>query len=152
MFNREEKKEINTKFWAGFKTYCYNKRIKRRWLMSRISIKSTQLKFYADHEKALVLFQIDNKSEEKRKEIYSYFYAFRKLWDKEAGEGLVWAENYDEIEQKTLSAIYFELKGVNMYKKEDYEKIYSFFASKMVILEDIYLEYKDVLLYQIAQI
>ncbi|HHT02949.1 MAG TPA: DUF4268 domain-containing protein [Bacteroidales bacterium] len=152
MFNREEKKEINTKFWAGFKTYCYNKRIKRRWLMSRISIKSTQLKFYADHEKALVLFQIDNKSEEKRKEIYSYFYAFRKLWDKEAGEGLVWAENYDEIEQKTLSAIYFELKGVNMYKKEDYEKIYSFFASKMIILEDIYLEYKDVLSYQIAQI
>ena len=152
MFNREEKKEINTKFWAGYKTYCYNKRIKRRWLMSRISIKSTQLKFYADHEKALVLFQIDNKSEEKRKEIYSYFYAFRKLWDKEAGEGLVWAENYDEIEQKTLSAIYFELKGVNMYKKEDYEKIYSFFASKMIILEDIYLEYKDVLSYQIAQI
>ena len=120
--------------------------------MSRISIKSTQLKFYADHEKALVLFQIDNKSEERRKEIYSYFYAFRKLWDNEAGEGLIWAEDYDGIEQKTISAVYFELKGVNMYREEDHQKIYAFFASKMIILEDIYVEYKEVLSHQIAQI
>ncbi len=152
MFDKEEKRDINTKFWAGFKTYCYNKKIKRRWLMSKISIKSTQLKFYADHQKALVLFQIDNKSEEKRQEIYSYFYAFRKLWDNEAGEGLEWSENYDGIENSLISAVYFELRGVNMYRKEDHEKIYAFFVKNMIILEDIYLEYKEVLSYQISEI
>jgi len=120
--------------------------------MSKISIKSTQLKFYADHNKALVLFQIDNKSDEKRLEIYSYFYAFRKLWDIEAGEGLIWEENYNGIDNSILSAVYFELRGVSIYKKEDYEKIYSFFATKMIVLEDIYLEYKEVLSNQISQI
>ena len=120
--------------------------------MSKISIKSTQLKFYADHQKALVLFQIDNKSEEKRQEIYSYFYAFRKLWDNEAGEGLEWSENYDGIENSLISAVYFELRGVNMYRKEDHEKIYAFFVKNMIILEDIYLEYKEVLSYQISEI
>ncbi|MCK9164022.1 MAG: DUF4268 domain-containing protein [Bacteroidales bacterium] len=152
MFDKEEKQAINTAFWNGFKTYCHKKKVKRRWLMSKISIKSTQLKFYADHNKALVLFQIDNKSDEKRLEIYSYFYAFRKLWDIEAGEGLIWEENYNGIDNSILSAVYFELRGVSIYKKEDYEKIYSFFATKMIVLEDIYLEYKEVLSNQISQI
>lgn len=152
MFSKEEKQAINKEFWEGFKTYCHKHKIKRKWLLSKISIKSTQLKFYADNKKALVLFQIDNKSEEKRKEIYSYFYAFRKLWDKETGNDLIWCENFDEVENKTVSAVYFELKEVNILNKEDQELIYDFFVKKMIILEDIYLEYKEALSYQISQI
>ena len=152
MFSKEEKQAINKEFWEGFKTYCHKHKIKRKWLLTKISIKSTQLKFYADNKKALVLFQIDNKSEEKRKEIYSYFYAFRKLWDKEAGNDLIWCENFDEVENKTVSAVYFELINVNIYNQDNHEKIYDFFVKKMSILEDIYMEYKEVLSYQISQI
>ncbi|MFA6200286.1 MAG: DUF4268 domain-containing protein [Bacteroidales bacterium] len=152
MFSKEEKQAINTSFWEGFKTYCHKHKIKRKWLLSKISIKSTQLKFYADHNKALVLFQIDNKSEEKRHEIYSYFYAMKKLWDKEAGNDLKWSENFDGVQNKIVSAVYFELDGVNMLKKDDNEQIYVFFVKKMTILEDIYMEYKEVLSYQISQI
>jgi hypothetical protein len=152
MFSKEEKQNINKEFWEGFKTYSHTHKIKRKWLLTKISIKSTQLKFYADHNKALVLFQIDNKSEEKRQEIYSYFYAFRKLWDKEAGIDLKWSENFEGVENKILSAVYFELEGVNIIRKEDREDIYDFFVKKMTILEDIYLEYKEALSYQISQI
>lgn len=152
MFSKEEKQNINKEFWDGFKTYCYKHKIKRKWLLTKISIKSTQLKFYADNKKALVLFQIDNKSEERRQEIYSYFYAFKKLWDKEAGNDLRWSENFDGVENKIVSAVYFELDGVNILRKEDRESIYDFFVKKMTILEDIYLEYHDALSYQISQI
>ena len=152
MFSKEEKQAINTSFWEGFKTYCYKRKIKRKWLLSKISIKSTQLKFYADHKKALVLFQIDNKSEEKRHEIYSYFYAMKKLWDKEAGNDLKWSEEFDEINDIIVSAVYFELTDVNIYNQDDHEKIYDFFIKKMTILEDIYMEYKEVLSHQISQI
>lgn len=152
MFSKEEKQAINKDFWEGFKTYCHKHKIKRKWLLTKISIKSTQLKFYADNKKALVLFQIDHKSGEKRQEIYSYFYAFKKLWDKEAGNDLKWCENFDGVEDKIVSAVYFELYGVNILKKEDKEYIYNFFVKKMTILEDIYLEYKEVLSYQISQI
>lgn len=152
MFTKEEKKAINKEFWDGFKTYCHKKKVKRKWLLSKISIKHTQLKFFADHKKALVLFQIDNKSDEKRLEIYSYFNAMRKLWDEEAREGLIWCERFEGIDNNEVSAIYFELEGVNIYKKEDHEKIYSFFVKKMIILEDIYLEYGEVLADQISQL
>lgn len=152
MFTREEKKAINKAFWDGFKTYCHKKKIKRKWLLSKISIKHTQLKFYADQNKALVLFQIDNKSDEKRLVIFSYFNAMRKLWDEEAGEGLIWSERFKGIDDNEVSAIYFKLDEVNIYKKEDHEKIYAFFVKKMTILEDIYLEYGEVLADQISQL
>ncbi|HBN05191.1 MAG TPA: DUF4268 domain-containing protein [Bacteroidales bacterium] len=152
MFTKEEKKAINKAFWDGFKTYCHKKKIKRKWLLSKISIKHTQLKFYADHNKALVLFQIDNKSDEKRLEVFSYFKAMRKLWDEEAGEGLMWSERFNGIDDNEVSAIYFQLDGVNIYNKEDHNKIYDFFVKKMTILEDIYLEYGEVLADQIFQL
>lgn len=152
MFSKEEKQAINKEFWEGFKTYCHKHKIKRKWLLSKISIKSTQLKFYADNKKALVLFQIDNKSEEKRREIYSYFYAMKKLWDKETGCDLKWSENFDGIQNIIVSAVYFELTNVNIYNQDNHEKIYDFFVKKMIILEDIYMEYKEVLSYQISQI
>lgn len=152
MFTKEEKKAINKAFWDGFKTYCHKKKIKRKWLLSKISIKHTQLKFYADHKKALVLFQIDNKSEEKRLEVFSYFNAMKKLWDEDAGEGLMWSERFNGIDSNEVSAIYFQLDEVNIYKKEDHEKIYAFFVKKMTILENIYIEYGEVLADQISQI
>lgn len=152
MFTREEKKAINKAFWDGFKTYCHKKKIKRKWLLSKISIKHTQLKFYADHKKALVLFQIDNKSEEKRLEVFSYLNAMRKLWDEETGEGLIWSERFNGIDSNEVSAIYFQLDEVNIYKKEDHEKIYAFFVKKMTILENIYIEYGEVLADQISQL
>ncbi|NCC18975.1 MAG: DUF4268 domain-containing protein, partial [Bacteroidia bacterium] len=108
--------------------------------------------FYADHKKALVLFQIDNKSEEKRLEVFSYFNAMRKLWDEETGEGLMWSERFNGIDSNEVSAIYFQLDEVNIYKKEDHEKIYAFFINKMTILENIYIEYGEVLAVQISQL
>lgn len=152
MFSKEEKQAINKEFWEGFKTYCHKNKIKNKWLLSKISIKSTQLKFYIDNKKALVLFQIDNKSEAKRHEIYSYFYAMKKLWDKEAGEDLKWNKDFDGIQDINVSAVYFEIKGVSIYNQKDYEQIYDFFVKKMTILEDIYFEYKEVLSYQISQL
>ena len=59
VFTKEEAKEIRVKFWEGFKRYCKRKHIYRKWVLTGVKIRSTQLKFYADREKAL-------RSEERR--------------------------------------------------------------------------------------
>ena len=40
---------------------------------------------------------------------------------------------------------YFELADVNMYRCEDWDKIYAFFAEKMPLLEEAYWEYRDLI-------
>ena len=58
MWSKEEAKELKINFWNGFKRYCSKHKIYRKWVLTGVKIKSTQLNFYADEQKALVLFQI----------------------------------------------------------------------------------------------
>ena len=73
MWSKEEAKELKINFWNGFKRYCSKHKIYRKWVLTGVKIKSTQLKFYADEQKALVLFQIDHKNDLRRYEIYECF-------------------------------------------------------------------------------
>ncbi|MCI5706906.1 MAG: DUF4268 domain-containing protein [Odoribacter sp.] len=145
MWSKEEAKELRLNFWNGFKRYCSRHHICRKWVLTGVKIKSTQLKFFVDNEKALVMFQIDHKNDLRRYEVYECFQAYRKLMAADCGEDLLWEEDYAGLGDRLISAIYFELKGVNMYRKEDWERIYAFFAEKMPLLEEAYWEYRDLI-------
>ena len=145
MWSKEEVKQLRIDFWNGFKRYCSRHRIYRKWVLTGVKIKSTQLKFYADEEKALVLFQIDHKSDLRRYEVYECFQPYRKLIIAACGEDLQWEEDYGGLGERLVSAIFFELRGVNMHCKEDWDKIYAFFAEKMPLLEEVYWEYRDLI-------
>lgn len=98
VFTKEEAKEIRVKFWEGFKRYCKRKHIYRKWVLTGVKIRSTQLKFYADREKALVLFQIDHKNELRRFEVYECMLSYQTLFRAECGDELKWEEEYTGIE------------------------------------------------------
>lgn len=144
MFNKDEVREIRGIFWKGFKRYCFKNKIDRRWVLTGVKIKSVQLKFFADEQKALVLFQIDHKNDLRRYEVYECFQSYCKLMAESCGDDLKWDEDYVGIENRRISAIYFELPGVNINNQEEWDKIYAFFAEKMVLLEEAYWEYRDV--------
>lgn len=145
MWSKEELKELRINFWAGFKHYCSAHQVYRKWVLTGVKIKSTQLKFYADAQKALVLFQIDHKNDLERYRVYECFLSYRKLMAADCGEDLNWKEDYSGLGERKVSAIYFELADVNMYRCEDWDKIYAFFAEKMPLLEEAYWEYRDLI-------
>lgn len=144
MFTKEEAKENRLNFWKGFKRYCFRKKIDKRWILTGVKIKAVQLKFYADEEKALVMFQVDHKNDLRRYMVYECFQAYRGLMAQTCGTELKWEEDY-LLEGRRISAIYFELREVNIGNPEDWEKIYAFFAEKMVLLEEVYFEYRDLI-------
>ena len=145
MFTREEIKQARVAFWEGFRQYCRRQRIYRRWVLTGVKIKSVQLKFYADERKALVLFQIDHKNVLRRFEVYEYFLSYQNLFRQAAGEDLQWEEEYRGIEGQEVSAIYFELPGVSIYRQADWERVYAFFVDKMPRLEELYFEFRDLI-------
>lgn len=145
MWSKEEVKELNVAFWNGFKRYCSRHGIYRKWVLAGVKIKCTQLKFFADDRKALVLFQIDHKNDLRRYEVYECFQSYRKLMAADCGDDLKWEEDYAGVDSRVVSAIYFELPGVSLYRQSDWETIYAFFAEKMPLLEEAYWEYRDLI-------
>ena len=80
MYTKEEAKALRIGFWDGFKRYCQRKRAYQRWVLTGVKIRSVQLKFYVDGEKALVLFQIDHRNDLRRYEVYECFLSYQTLF------------------------------------------------------------------------
>lgn len=143
MFKKEEAKEIKVQFWENFRKYCKTKKVRRRWLMNNISVKSSQLKFDANRECAIVGIQIDDKKIEKKYLIFSYWKAYKMLIEDIVGEQLTWEKDYLSNDNRFVSMAYLKLDNVDYLNINDHEKIYDFFIKKMILIENAYLEIGD---------
>lgn len=143
MYTKEEAKQIKTLFWEDFKQYTKQKIGKRRWLLRNISIKYSQLKFDVNHRFAIVGLQIDSKKDIKRYMIYDTVKAYKIVIEDICGDELLWEKDYMTDDYRQISLVYYKLDNVNMFRKEDKEKIYDFFIEKMILLEEAYIEIKD---------
>jgi len=143
MYTKEEAKDIKIQFWENFKQYTKEKIGKRRWLLRNISIKYSQLKFDANRNFAIVGIQIDAKKDIKRQMIYDTVKAYKIVIEDICGDDLIWEKDYFTEDKRMISMVYYKLDNVNLFRKEDHEKIYDFFIEKMVLLELAYIEINE---------
>ena len=146
MYTKEEAREVKVKFWDGFKRYSKaNGRKMTSWTLRGTQIKEVQLKFDLNEKGAFVILQIDSKLDSKRESVYQKFEKYKVVIDDTCGEDLKWDKNYFIEGFKEVSLIYFQLPGANIYKKEEWESYFQFLFEKMSILEEAYLDVKEVI-------
>ena len=146
MYTKEEAKEIKVKFWDGFKRYSKTKgRKMTSWVLRGTQVKEVQLKFDLTENGAFVILQIDSKLDSKRISVYENFEKYKTVISDTCGPDLKWERNYFIEGFKDVSMLYFELPGANVYKKEEWDTYYQFLFEKMSILEEAYLEVKEVI-------
>ncbi len=143
MFSKDKVKEIKQEFWNGFKKYCKNKHVNRRWLLNHISVECSQLKFDVNRKNAIVGIQVDDKKIEKKHLIFSYWKAYKMLIEDSMGEELIWNNDYISSDNRFVCMAYTKLEDVDILKIEDHERIYDFFIEKMILLENTYEEIGD---------
>jgi hypothetical protein len=143
MFSKEQVKEIKHEFWTNFKKHCKHKHVNRRWLLNHISVPSSQLKFDANRECAIVGIQIDDKKIDKKYLIFSYWNAYKVLIEDTMDEELIWDKDYISNDHRFVSMAYLKLENVDFLNTNDHEKIYDFFIEKMTLIEKVYEEIGD---------
>ncbi|WP_421920866.1 DUF4268 domain-containing protein [Marinifilum sp.] len=145
MYTREEKRAYRIQFWEGFKEYSKNKgRKMTSWVLKGTQINEAQLKFDLNNKGAFVMLQIDSKSAVKRHSVFDRFLKFKPVVQEICGEEIVWDKNYFIEGFKEVSVIYFQMKRASVYNKENWEEYYQFLFEKMNLLEEAYLEIKEV--------
>lgn len=145
MYTKDEVKAIKVKFWDGFKRYSKTKgRKMTSWVLRGTQIKEVQLKFDLNEKGAFVILQIDSKLESNRISVYEKFEKYRPVIVETCGSDLKWERNYLIEGFKEVSMIYFQLPGAIVYKKEEWDGYYQFLFEKMSILEEAFLDVKEV--------
>ncbi|WP_282016620.1 DUF4268 domain-containing protein [Marinifilum flexuosum] len=145
MYTKEEKREFRIQFWDGFKRYSKKQgRKMTSWVLKGTQIKEAQLKFDLNEDGAFVMLQIDSKFDDKRYSVYDKFMKYRTVVEDTCGDELIWDKNYLIEGFKEVSLVYFQLRGASVYKKENWEDYYQFLFQKMSLLEEAFLDIKEV--------
>lgn len=138
MFSKEEAQRIKKEFWTSF-AEAYP----RKWLLHNTKIKDVSLKFYADNKKAMVLLDIEPKSQEKRKIYFEKIESLKSILLDEYLEGAIFEKDFHLENGKVISRIWVQLNAVCINNKQTWNNIFDFFNDKMTNFEMFFLEYED---------
>ncbi|MDR2009692.1 MAG: DUF4268 domain-containing protein [Bacteroidales bacterium] len=143
MYSKEESAQIRKDFWIAFDVYSRKYLgAYRKWLTYNTGIKDLVLKFDVNRENAKVLLSVENRSEDKRFDIFVKLKEYELLYEDILGSGWIWDEQFILDNDKEVCAIYKQLDNVNIYRKETWTLIFDFFAVEMLKLEEMFEEVK----------
>lgn len=147
MFSKEEAKALRMEFWDRFKTFSTRRRTRKKlpgnWLLIQTGIKALNLRFYVDRKVAQVGIDVETRNMEKRLELYEKLESVKKVLEEAMQEPMIWEIEYIRENGKSVSRVYLQIDGVDIYDPDTWPKAHRFMYEKMMLLEAFYREYRD---------
>ena len=148
MFGKEERKELVSNFWEGYKKYMKKSTSIRGshipWINYPTNVKSIYFRYYVDQHHAKVVIEIQDKDPGIRELHWDQFLELKKILEGFFGDDLIWKEEAFNQADNPCSQIYIELQDVNLYKAEDHQKIYAFLKENIIKLDEFWETYYDI--------
>ncbi|MEN8157608.1 MAG: DUF4268 domain-containing protein [Bacteroidota bacterium] len=147
MFSKEEAKALRQDFWDRFKTMSARRRARKRlpgnWILTQTGVKALNLRFHVDREVAQVGIDLETRNMDKRLELYEKLESVKKILETAMGGAMTWEIEYIRENDKSVSRIYVQLEGVDIYNRDTWAEAHRFMFEKMMKLEEFYREYRD---------
>jgi hypothetical protein len=151
MFSKEEAKKLREEFWDQFNRMSSGKRARKKlpgnWMLDQTGIKALNLRFHVDREVAQVGIDLETRNMDKRIELFEKLESLKKLLEEAMESPLLWELEYIRENGKSVSRIYLQMEGVDIYKQDTWSEAHKFMFANMMKLETFFLEYRDILKY-----
>ena len=147
MFSKEGAKQLREEFWDQFLSLSKHRRMRKRlpgdWILTQTGVKALNLKFHVDREVVQVGIDLETRNMDKRIELYEKLESLRKILEETMDEPMTWELDYLRENGKSVSRIYLQLEGVDIYESSTWPAAHEFMYRKMMKLEEFYREYRD---------
>ncbi|MCK4989946.1 MAG: DUF4268 domain-containing protein, partial [Bacteroidales bacterium] len=80
-------------------------------------------------------------------ELYEKLESLRKLLEEAMESTLIWELEYIRENGKSVSRIYLQMEGVDIYRRDTWTEAHKFMYTNMMKLEVFFQEYRDFLKY-----
>ena len=151
MFSKEEAKKLREEFWDQFKHMSSGKRALKKlpgnWMLDQTGIKALNLRFHVDREVAQVGIDLETRNMDKRIELFDKLESLKKLLEEAMESPLIWELEYIRENGKSVSRIYLQMEGVDIYERDTWTEAHKFMLANMMKLESFFQEYRDILKY-----
>lgn len=147
MFSKEEAKEIREEFWDRFTAKSVKKRTAKKlpgkWMLNQTGIRALNLRFHVDRKVAQVGIDLETRNMDKRIELYEKLEAVRKPLEQAVGGPMKWELEYIRENGKSISRIFTEIEGIDIYDPQTWNEAHDFMLDRMLKLELFFREYQD---------
>ena len=142
MYGKDEAKKIKESFWTSFGQYMAvipsADAQKINWVNYKTGIKQVYFRMDASNKVASISMEITNPDAGIRSLIFDQFADYKAMLREELGEEWIWDREYFDDYGKPMSRIYTEIKGVSIFKREDWPILISFFKPRIIALDQFW--------------
>lgn len=139
MYSKKEASEIRQQFWTAFGQYMQPvlnaEGEKVAWINYKTGEKDIYFRMRAEAKEATIAIEITHKDEGLQQLYYEQFLQFKTLLEAELGEEWNWVLFAQDEYDKTVSRIYTEMEDVNIFRREDWPRLISFFKPRIIALD-----------------
>jgi hypothetical protein len=150
MYTQEEAKQLRLNFWEQFGRRCMVhpelKLRRKNFILHRTKVSGVALRFEADRNGARVILELGQRNEEKRLKAYEILLRYKVIIEENFPEALIW-EFYHQREDsgQEVCRIYRELADADIHRQNQWPEIFNFFIENMILLEENFLQVRDIL-------
>jgi hypothetical protein len=146
MYSRQEASRLRQEFWTSFGQYMAPvlsaEGEKINWINYKTGEKDIYFKMHADSKKASVGIELAHKDAGIQQLYFEQFAELKKILETALNEEWIWQLHTRDAHGKPISRIYTEQEGVNIFKKEDWPSLISFFKPRMIALDEFWSSVK----------
>ncbi|HSI89682.1 MAG TPA: DUF4268 domain-containing protein [Adhaeribacter sp.] len=142
MYTREQASQIRQAFWTAFGQYMAPvlsaEGLRVNWLNYKTGLKNVYFRMQADKNAASVAIEITHPDPELQELFFEQFLALKNFLHETLGEEWEWELHATDENGKTISRIYQQLAPVNVFNKEDWPALISFFKPRIIALDEFW--------------
>jgi hypothetical protein len=146
MYSKQEASKIRQDFWTSFGHYMSpllsSEGEKINWINYKTGEKNILFRMQADHRSANIAIVITHNHPGIRELYYAQLLELRKLLELEMAEPWTWAGETTDETGKTISRVYTELSPVNIFNRQDWPALISFFKPRLIALDAFWNQVK----------
>ncbi|CAN5192846.1 hypothetical protein BH23BAC1_BH23BAC1_38960 [soil metagenome] len=146
MYTKGEASQLRQAFWTAFGQYIAphpsDEGLKVNWINYNTGFKSVYFRMQADSRKASIGIELSHADVEIQQMFFEQFLALKNVLHQILGEEWRWLLHTKDQKNKTFSRIYKELSPVNIFNKDEWPDLISFFKPRIIALDEFWIDAK----------
>jgi hypothetical protein len=146
MYSKSQASQLKQEFWTIFGQYMQPvlsaEGEKINWVNYKTGEKDIYFKMHADSRSASIAIEIRHKDSLVQQLFFEHFISLEKIFIANAGEAWTWSLHEQDEHGNVVSRISSNLEPVNIFNKQDWPQLISFFKTGMISLDKFWSEVK----------
>ena len=146
MYSKDEASQLKQEFWTAFGQYMSPvlsaEGLRANWVNYKTGLKHVYFRMNADKRNASIAIEMAHPDAGIQELFFEQFKEYKNILHDTLGETWDWDLHATDESGKTISRIYTQLNGVNIFNKNDWPALISFFKPRMIALDEFWSDVK----------